>query len=127
MEFSPVGRVCSFCGLIGTADTRFAGGLGAMICVDCLEFYHDVFANPEHDQAIRRPPWERMSDAEMLDGLRNILRSQEQSARFLSDWVALIRERKISWAAIGRVLGMSRQAAWERFSAESKAKKADAG
>ena len=34
---------------------------------------------------------------------------------FLRDWVKLIRSRKISWAEIGKVMGISRQAAWERF------------
>jgi hypothetical protein len=34
----------------------------------------------------------------------------------------LIRERGISWTAIGKALGISRQAAWERFTRASHAK-----
>ena len=44
VDFSPVGRVCSFCGAVGTRKTKFAGGLGAMMCQDCLEYYHDEFS-----------------------------------------------------------------------------------
>lgn len=125
MDFSPVGRICSFCGMEGDADTKFAGGLGAMICADCLDFYHEVFSSPRRQQALTRPPWEEMSDSELLEKLPLIMRSQQQATRFLADWVALIRARKTSWAAIGRVMGMSRQAAWERFSkAEARANEA---
>ena len=115
MDFSPVGRVCSFCGAIGTRTTKFAGGLGAMMCQDCLEYYHDTFASKKRLKAVSRPPWESMTDAEMLSKLPLIAATSEQVDVFLRDWVKLIRSRKISWAEIGKVMGISRQAAWERF------------
>jgi hypothetical protein len=34
---------------------------------------------------------------------------------FLTEWVELARSRKLSWAEIGKVLGTTRQSAWERF------------
>ena len=33
--------------------------------------------------------------------------------------VRVLRERGVSWARIGVALGISKQAAWERFSAEA--------
>ena len=33
----------------------------------------------------------------------------------MQDIVDLLRERDISWSAIGEALGVSRQAAWKRF------------
>ena len=68
MDFSPVGRVCSFCGTVGTRKTKFAGGLGAMMCRDCVEYYHDAFASKKRLAAISRPPWGEMSDADLLGG-----------------------------------------------------------
>ena len=116
MDFSPVGKVCSFCGLVGVESTKFAGGLGAMMCGDCLEYYHGVFASAERSAAITRPPWDDMTDAELLSKLPLISMSAEQVNEFLREWVALLRSRKLSWAEIGNVMGVSRQAAWERFS-----------
>ena len=115
MDFSPVGKVCSFCGVIGTKETRFAGGLGAMMCLDCLAYYHETFSSKEATQAIAHPPWEKMSDAEMLGTLPLIAMTSDQVDHFLHDWIQLIRERKLSWAHVGKAMGTSRQAAWERF------------
>jgi biotin operon repressor len=42
----------------------------------------------------------------MVDSSRDVLQLQ----------VEALRKRDVSWAAIGRALGISRQAAWERFS-----------
>jgi hypothetical protein len=109
--------VCSFCGLVGDKDTKFAGGLGAMMCQDCLESYHEVFSSEKKIAAVRHPPWDHMTDAELLSKLPLISMTADQVNEFLRQWVALLRSRKLSWAEIGKVMGVSRQAAWERFSA----------
>ena len=123
MDFSPANRMCSFCGKQGTQDTKFVGGLGAMMCVDCLEHYHAQLQTPASRQARRKPPWESMSDVELLAVLPQILRAAEQVNSFATEWVGLLRERKISWSAIGNVLGVSRQAAWERFDGRGSARR----
>jgi hypothetical protein len=56
-----------------------------------------------------------MTDAELLSKLPLIAATSDQVDEFLRDWVQLLRSRKISWAEIGKVMGISRQAAWERF------------
>ena len=66
---------------------------------------------------MRRPPWESMSGTELLATLPMIYRSAEQVSAFAVDWVGVIRQRGISWTEIGKALGVSRQAAWMRFSA----------
>ena len=120
MEFTPVGRICSFCGLVGEKDTKFAGGFGAMMCIDCVEQYHEIFTSEKKLASVRRPPWENLGDAELLEKLPLIARTADQVDDFMHHWVGLLRERKLSWAHIGRVLGVSRQAAWERFSGSSR-------
>jgi hypothetical protein len=108
-------KICSFCGEQGSQERRLAGGLGAMICVPCLEHFYDVTRTPERIATQARPVWDEMSDADLLSKLPLILRSAAQNTDFAADWVGLIRARGISWAQIGKVLGVSRQAAWERF------------
>jgi ATP-dependent Clp protease ATP-binding subunit ClpX len=60
-----------------------------------------------------------MSDTEMLSTLPLIAASAEQVNKFMGDWIQLLRERKLSWAAIGKAMGISRQAAWERFTRDT--------
>ncbi len=86
-----------------------------MICFECLESYYEHSRSKERVSKASRPVWDEMSDAELLATLPLILRSAHQNADFATEWVELLRSRKISWAAIGQALGVSRQAAWERF------------
>jgi DNA-directed RNA polymerase specialized sigma24 family protein len=116
MNFNATAWSCSFCGRQGGDDIRLAGGLGAMICMDCLDYYHQTFSDAEATEKIAVPPWEKMTDAEMLSKLPQISAEAQQVDRFLREWVKMIRERNISYAEIGKALGVSRQAAWERFS-----------
>src|SRR4051794_36216433 len=115
MRMRPEGWICSFCGAEGTQDSRFAGGLGAMICVDCIRRYSALVESDPQYKKIQTPPWEGMADSELLETLPLISRSTEQGHAFLVMWVEALRNRKVSWAQIGSALGVSRQAAWERF------------
>ena len=117
MDFNPANKSCSFCGVQGTEKTKFAGGLGAMICADCLNFYHGVLASESRSKAITRPPWDEMSNADVLGKLPLIANTAAQVNDFLGEWVQLAKERGCSWTEIGNALGVSRQAAWERFAA----------
>jgi hypothetical protein len=116
MEFGPDGKICSFCGVIGTSRTKFAGGLGALICTDCVDKYHAILSSPSTRRKLERPWWDVMSDEEMLETLPKIARTAEQVDDFMHEWVQVLRSRKLSYNDIGRVLGVSRQAVWERFS-----------
>lgn len=118
-------KMCSFCGQTGSRSNRLAGGLGAMICMECLDFYHrDSQDLADRDDEVGNPLG-GLSDTEMLEKLPLILRSAAQNADFATDWVVMLRERKISWAEIGKVLGVTRQAAWERFAASVAHRSAD--
>ncbi|MCW2762916.1 MAG: hypothetical protein JWR85_3117 [Marmoricola sp.] len=115
MDFNIENKTCSFCGVRGTKGFKFAGGLGAMMCVPCVEYFYDIFSSEAKTEAVNHPPWERMSDSEILSKLPLIARNAEQVNEFLTEWVELARSRKSSWAEIGKAMGTSRQAAWERF------------
>ena len=86
-------KICSFCGQPGHQKNRLAGGLGAMICFECLEWYYHDTRSARRVAKRTRPVWEEMSDAELLSKLPLIVRSAEQNQQFLVDWVGLIRAR----------------------------------
>ncbi len=119
MAITRVGKHCSFCGTPGGpgTDLPLVGGLGAQICSGCIDDFHSVLHDEERRADARGTmPWDTMSDAEVLATLPRILASAEQNLAFAQEWVDLLRARHVSWAEIGRALGVSRQAAWERFS-----------
>ena len=116
MDFKVTSWSCSFCGRQGSAELRLAGGIGAMICVECLSHYTKAVDDAPSDGRIVTSGWDELTDAEMLGKLPMISAEASQVDRFLRQWVTLIRERNISYAEIGKALGVSRQAAWERFS-----------
>ena len=116
LKLSMSGRVCSFCGRQGGRGRKFAGGFGALMCQNCVERYYTILSSARRTKAVSRPPWEQMSDEELLEVLPAIVATAEQVEGFLNEWIELVRDRKISWERIGKALGVSRQAAWERFS-----------
>jgi len=129
MAITRAGKICSFCGTPGGpgTDLPLVGGLGAQVCVRCIEEFHAVLHDDEQLASVKGAfPWDRMSDAEVLAMLPQILASAEQNISFAHEWVDLLRERHVSWAEIGRTLGVSRQAAWERFARKSGDKSATA-
>ncbi|RYB94132.1 hypothetical protein EUA93_07110 [Nocardioides oleivorans] len=117
MSVTREGRICSFCATPGGpgTDVPLIGGLGAQVCGTCVDDFHATLHDDEAMAASRAFPWDSMSDAEVLAVLPQIMASAEQNQAFAREWVDLLRERKVSWAEIGRTLGVSRQAAWERF------------
>ena len=121
------GKICSFCAAPGGPDLQLVGGLGAQICVPCINDFHDLVHDPVKTAAVKAQfPWERMPNEEVLATLPLIMASAEQNNHFAHEWVDLLRERNISWAEIGRTLGVSRQAAWERFARKGGDKSATA-
>jgi hypothetical protein len=117
MNIDPADWSCSFCGSRGTDATRFAGGLGAVMCTSCLEQFGAAFAAPENaDQQVIGWADDALSDADLLARLPLVAAEAAQVDKYLRRSVACIRERRLSYAEIGKALGVSRQAAWERFS-----------
>lgn len=57
-----------------------------------------------------------MTNDQLLRALQPCNATIEAARSILQKQVDLLRERRVSWAAIGAALGVSRQAVWERFS-----------
>ena len=62
--------------------------------------------------------WSEQPDEELLASLARIQAVVSQVDAAVHDHVAILRDRGISWTRIGQALGVSKQAAWERFSGE---------
>jgi hypothetical protein len=103
---------CSFCRKSEAEVAKLLGGPGVSICDSCVGVCNRILeATPSAFAG-----WDSMADGALLqslkpseaavDGMRNVLQQQ----------VETLRKRGISWADIGSALGISRQAAWERFS-----------
>ena len=108
-------KFCSFCMTPGVEVTHLSGGHGAWICQDCVVRFRDVFNSQEPHETALLPASRSMSDEEALQVLPQIVASGAQHDGFLHEWVDMLREQGISWHQIGLALGVSRQAAWQRF------------
>lgn len=115
MENTSEDKFCSFCATPYSPLSRVAGGFGAFICEHCVRRFADIHADPQKTKDSQVPPWESMTHVELLRVLPEIVTAGDQIDGFLHDWVDMLRERGISWHQIGLALGVTRQAAWQRF------------
>ena len=130
---------CSFCAKTQHEVAQLIAGPSVFICNDCVDICNDLVAEERRKAAaggdasahaasapeavdassvvaqpigdIRSMPTERL--LLWLKFQEDLL---EQSRVGLQEAVDILRQREVSWAAIGEALGVSRQAAWERFS-----------
>jgi ATP-dependent Clp protease ATP-binding subunit ClpX len=102
---------CSFCGKSQHNVAKLIAGPSVFIC-------NKIIGQPADDPT----PMARFEDVPAMptDRLLNLLKVQGvifDSARArLQEAVDTLRSRDVSWATIGEALGVSRQAAWDRFS-----------
>lgn len=102
---------CSFCLRPSTEVERLLGGGGAHICDACVGECARILADP----SIPFPGFEGEEDDALLRRLTPAAGRVEAADAGLRGLVDLLRTREVSWARIGESLGVSRQAAWERF------------
>ena len=108
---------CSFCAKPQTQVKVLISGPGVNICDECVALSAKILEhNLEHHQ--NHPKLKIPEDFE-TDRLLQILQLNDGAAdaafEFMQDIVSILREREVSWEAIGETLGVSRQAAWKRF------------
>ena len=72
-----------------------------------------------HSHGGGRPPfrdWDSLSDAKVVEQLKPAAEAIRLAEDGVAEHVCVLRARGVTWERIGAGLGMSRQAAWERFS-----------
>ena len=104
---------CSFCRRDDSTVAKLIAGPGIYICDACVGLCNDILdGKPRTDF----PGWESLSDDTLLMTLRPSSAAVEAVRTVLQQHIDLLRRRGVSWSRIGDALGISRQAAWERFS-----------
>jgi hypothetical protein len=102
---------CSFCGKTDRQVNRLIAGPAVYICDGCVETCNKVLAGtPSPFKG-----WDAMTDEQLLSSLQPAAAAADSMRGVLQTQVDTLRKRGVSWAMIGDSLGISRQAAWERF------------
>jgi ATP-dependent protease Clp ATPase subunit len=104
---------CSFCRKSETEVSRLVGGGGGgYICEDCVGICNKILdAAPSPFKS-----WDDLTDERLLTSIKASEASITALQSLIRAQVVALRKREVSWTAIGKALGVSRQAAWERFS-----------
>jgi hypothetical protein len=104
---------CSFCRKPDTWVQKLIGGPGVYICGDCVELCNRILAEKPTPPF---PGFDSLTDPQLLATLGPAAAAVDAVRDVLQEHVDLLRRREVSWSRIGEALGISRQAAWERFS-----------
>jgi hypothetical protein len=104
---------CSFCRKSDKEVEKLIGGPGVYICDACVGICNNIL---DGKSASSFPEIQTLGDAEIIAALSHSEAKIEQGRKLLQMQVDILRSRGVSWAVIGDALGISRQAAWERFS-----------
>jgi hypothetical protein len=106
---------CSFCGESQHEVAKLIAGPGSIfICDACVGLCNQWIAGETPDLS-GFPPMEKWPTEKLLGRLAPASGTVDGYREYLQSMVDTLRSREISWAAIGKELGISRQSAWERF------------
>ena len=113
---------CSFCAKPSSEVEKVIAGPGVYICSECVGLCNDILGAERRKSAeptAELAAWdESMTDEQIFDLLPRIAAVGAQTEASLQRLVAILRERRVTWARIGSALQITRQSAWERFSGE---------
>jgi hypothetical protein len=106
---------CSFCDKDQASVSKLIAGPGVYICNECVDLCNEIITEEAAPGPGQRTD---SSDDELLASLARRQAVVQQAEAAVHEHVAIMRRRGISWTRIGETLGVSKQAAWERFSGE---------
>lgn len=105
---------CTFCGKSNFDVRKLIAGPTAFICDECVALCVKICDDDRIPTEIGDP--ELIPNEPLLLILKNTSARDEHLRTALQHMVDVLRNRGVSWARIGEALGVSRQAAWDRFS-----------
>lgn len=106
---------CSFCGKSEHEVEKLAAGPGGIhICNECVAVCTVLMRGegPGPERHFDPSGWPK---ERLLALLAPLNATSEAHRQHLQQVVDTLRGHEVSWADIGRALGVSRQTAWERF------------
>jgi len=105
---------CSFCLKSRDKVEKLVAGAGVHICDACIGLCQRVLTGKA---TAALASWDSLSDDEFLATVPAAAAAVDAAEDTLREHVRMLRKRGISWDRIADKLGVTRQAAWERFSA----------
>ena len=107
---------CTFCLKPRKEVKQLIAGPGVYICDACVGLCSQLLTGKT---TAAFGSWDSLTDDEFLATVPAAAAAVGAAEERLKDHVTLLRRRGFSWNRIASVLGVSRQAAWERFSSET--------
>jgi hypothetical protein len=106
---------CSFCRKSDEQLAKLIAGPAVFICDGCVELCNRILAGKPVPAF---PGLDSLSTDDLLKTLVPAADQLRKAEDVLRQHVTTLRKREVTWTRIGAALGVSRQAAWERFSLE---------
>jgi ClpX C4-type zinc finger len=106
---------CSFCLKDKDAVVKLVAGPGVYICNECVSLCDQILASESAPQVTT---WSDRPEEELLASLARTQAVITQVDAAVHDHVGVLRARGVTWTRIGEALGVTKQAAWDRFSGE---------
>jgi ATP-dependent Clp protease ATP-binding subunit ClpX len=111
---------CAFCAKSQHEVKKLIAGPAVFICDECVAlcvaYIEDRPDAPELVDARKKfaapETWPTERHLALLEAREQL---SERARASLQSTIDILRRRDVSWAVIGAALGVSRQAAWERF------------
>lgn len=109
---------CSFCGKSQHKIEKLIAGPRVFICNECVRLCQRILDNEPVREPSDAPVFKPLEqpDDQLLSQLASVAVAADGGREFMQQIVDELRRREVSWADIGKALGVSRQSAWERFS-----------
>jgi len=107
---------CSFCGKDRAKAAMLVAGPGVHICEACVGLCNRLLTGKP---TAAFDGWSALTDDELVAALPASAAAVDAVEDKLRDHVSMLKQRGVSWDRIAGALGISRQAAWERFSGQN--------
>jgi ClpX C4-type zinc finger len=104
---------CSFCGKDREKTGMLVAGPGVHICDACVGLCNRLLTGKP---TAAFDGWSALTDDELVAALPASAAAVDAVEDKLRNHVSELKQRGVSWDRIAAALGVSRQAAWERFS-----------
>jgi hypothetical protein len=107
---------CSFCGKDRKKAGMLVAGPGVHICDACVGLCNRLLTGKP---TAAFDGWAALTDDELVAALPASAAAVDAVEDKLRNHVSMLKQRGVSWDRIAAALGISRQAAWERFSGQN--------